>query len=81
MWIELVGAIGLLLLASAWIPQTWHTIKTRQHVDLHFNVMYVVGSLLLVVYSVALNNLIFIVLNIMAFCLATINLLYSIRRK
>jgi lipid-A-disaccharide synthase-like uncharacterized protein len=81
MIIEAIGIIGVLLLAGAWIPQTIHTIKTHHRVSLKFNILYILGSLLLVAYSVIVRDIIFVILNGIALLMASINLFYTVKLR
>lgn len=76
----IIGIIGLMLLAAAWVPQAVHTIRTHERVDLTFNLLYMGGSLLLSIYSIIISDPVFITLNLLALALATTNLLVSLRR-
>jgi lipid-A-disaccharide synthase-like uncharacterized protein len=46
-----------------------------------FNLVYVAGSLLLVAYSIGINDIIFIMLNTFASIMSLVNLYYTIREK
>ncbi|MBW2987707.1 hypothetical protein KY336_04105 [Candidatus Woesearchaeota archaeon] len=77
---SIIGIIGLILIALSWIPETIRTIKTKKSgLEWHFNLIYVFGSLGLIVYSVYIWDYIFMALNIAAFLLSSINLYYTLR--
>jgi len=78
---KIIGIIGVFLLASAWIPQTLHTIKTKQKVNVSFNILYILGSFALFIYSTILFDQIFMFLNLLAAMVAGINLYYTYRIK
>lgn len=75
-----LGILGLILIALAWIPETLEIIKKkRNNLNLKFNILYVLGSLALVIYAVSINDLVFILLNGFAFLMSGIGLLYKIK--
>jgi lipid-A-disaccharide synthase-like uncharacterized protein len=77
---SIIGIIGLILIAVSWIPETIRTIKTKKSgLEWHFNLIYVLGSLGLIVYSIHIWDYIFMALNIAAFLLSSINLYYTLR--
>lgn len=64
MSIELLGWIGFTLLVSAWIPQTWETIKAGYtNINIGFILLYFSSSLLLAIYSVLISDPVFTALN------------------
>ena len=78
--IQLLGWIGLLGIAVAWIPQTYHVIVTqRTTIPLSFTIVYIIGSLLLVIYSWLLQDPVFIVLNLLATLSACVHLTVTLR--
>lgn len=80
--IELLGWVGFGILIGAWIPQTWQTIKYgKTDISLAFILMYVSSSLLLTVYSILTEDLIFTVLNAMLSIGSAINLYYKINPR
>lgn len=80
--IELLGWAGFGILIGAWIPQTWQTIKNgKTDISLAFILMYVSSSLLLTVYSVLTDDLIFTVLNAMLTFGSAINLYYKLNPR
>ena len=80
--IELLGWVGFGILIGAWIPQTWQTIKHgKTDISLAFILMYVSSSLLLTVYSILTEDLIFTVLNAMLSIGSAINLYYKINPR
>mgnify|MGYP006281060231 FL=1 len=79
MIIPLIGIVGVLFLAGAWIPQTIHTIREHGKVNITFNTLYIIGSGLLTTYSIFLGDYIFMALNGLAFLLAGLNLIYTVR--
>ena len=80
--IELLGWAGFAILIEAWIPQTWQTIKMgKTDISLAFILMYVSSSLLLTVYSILTEDLIFTVLNAMLTVGSAINLYYKLNPR
>ncbi len=80
--IELLGWAGFAILSGAWIPQTWQTIKMgKTDISLAFILMYVSSSLLLTVYSILTEDLIFTVLNAMLTVGSAINLYYKLNPR
>ncbi|MEQ8579641.1 MAG: PQ-loop repeat-containing protein [Balneola sp.] len=80
--IELLGWAGFAILIGAWIPQTWQTIKMgKTDISLAFILMYVSSSLLLTVYSILTEDLIFTVLNAMLTVGSAINLYYKLNPR
>ncbi len=78
----IIGIIGLILIVIAWIPEIVEIIKTkRSNLNIGFPLLYTLGSLLLVVYSIQIKNWIFIILNSSALLLSSIGLLYTIKSK
>ncbi len=80
----LIGLVGMLLLVSAWVPQTWETIKTRK-CPLNmggFILIYVTASTLLTVYSYIIGgDWIFFALNFLAAFQSAINLTVKLMEK
>ena len=80
--IEILGWSGFAILIGAWIPQTWQTIKQgKTDISLAFILMFVSSSLLLTIYSILSNDLIFTVLNAMLTVGSAINLYYKLNPR
>ncbi|MDD5254282.1 MAG: hypothetical protein PHG05_04265 [Candidatus Nanoarchaeia archaeon] len=78
----IIGIIGLILLGIGWIPETIKIIKERKaSIDWKFGVLYVVGSLLLVVYSVQIRDYVFLILNSFVALMSGISLFFSVRKR
>ncbi len=77
--IQLLGWIGFAILISAWIPQTWQTIK-EGYTTLHiaFIIMYFASSVILTVYSILIEDYVFIALNALLSLGSGINLFYKL---
>lgn len=79
MSIELLGWIGFGILVSAWIPQTWETIKAgRTSINIAFIIMYFMSSLLLAIYSILIEDPVFIALNFLLALGSGINLYFKL---
>ncbi len=67
MFYETIGVIGIVVICFAGLPQLVKTIKTKSVEDLSlpFFIMILVGASLLLVYSIYINDLIYIVGNIL----------------
>lgn len=76
--IELLGWAGFGILVAAWIPQTIDTIKAGStSINLAFIIMYFSSSLMLTVYSVMINDTVFIALNALLTLGSGINMYYK----
>ena len=76
-----IGIIGLILLALGWIPETISIIKEkRSRINWKFGTLYVIGSLLLVAYSIQIKDTIFLILNLFVAIMAAISLYYSVKK-
>ena len=79
MSIELLGWIGFAILVSAWIPQTWETVKKGQtQLHIAFIIMYFTSSVILTVYSVVVGDTVFIALNALLSLGSGINLYFKL---
>jgi len=75
MTFNIVGIVGLAILAIAWIPQTVETIRKRKsYLSVRFALLYLSGSFILAIYSVIIKDTIFLILNIILIVMASINL-------
>ncbi len=76
---SLIGLIGMIILVSSWIPQTIETIKLKRcPLNINFILLYTVSSLLLTIYSFLIKDIIFLMLNFLAFLQSFINLYIKI---
>lgn len=74
-----LGWIGFGLLVTAWIPQTWDTIKAGQcPTNLIFIILYAIASLLLTVYALSQNDYVFTALNGLLTIGSGINMFYKL---
>ncbi|MBO6794493.1 MAG: hypothetical protein JJ895_11325 [Balneolaceae bacterium] len=80
--VEILGWLGFGLLITAWVPQTWDTIKAgRTDMNMIFILLYVTSSLLLTIYSVLTVDYVFITLNALLTFGSGINLFYKIKPR
>jgi|TARA_B100001971_G_C18048658_1_gene461590 lipid-A-disaccharide synthase-like uncharacterized protein len=80
--VQTIGIIGLALLALAWIPQTYSIIKKRRsYINPKFGILYVIGSLILVYYSIQINDIIFLILNSFVALMSAISLYFSTGKR
>ncbi len=78
----IIGLIGMLLLVSSWVPQTWETIRTRKcPLNMQFILIYVTASTLLTIYSYLIGDWIFFALNFLAALQSAINLVVKLKEK
>mgnify|MGYP006304125273 CR=1 FL=1 len=76
---RILGVLGALLLGISWIPETIRTIRTRSTgLEIRFISIYMIGSVMLLLYSIAIMDPVFIGLNAFASSLAIVNLIYTI---
>ncbi|AMQ19270.1 hypothetical protein [Thermococcus peptonophilus] len=79
---EVIGLLGMLLLVSAWVPQTWETVKTRKcPLNMKFIVIYVTAATLLTIYSWIIGDWIFFTLNFLSAFQSAINLAVKLMEK
>ncbi|WP_297551807.1 hypothetical protein [Thermococcus sp.] len=79
---EIIGLLGMLLLVSAWVPQTIETIRTRKcPLNMGFIVIYVTAASLLTVYSYIIGDWIFFTLNFLSALQSAINLVVKLTEK
>ena len=77
----ILGIIGLVLLAIGWIPETIKVIKEKKsRIDKEFGILYVLGSLLLLIYSMQIKDYIFMALNFIVMVMSGISLVFSLRK-
>ena len=77
----ILGLIGLLLLAVAWIPETIEIIRNKKDkIDWRFGVLYILGSLALAIYSYQIGDTIFVILNAFIFVMSSLSLVYSLKK-
>ena len=78
----ILGIIGLVLIAVAWLPQIIDTIKTKKSgLNINFALIYVIGSFALVIYSIQIKDTIFLILNSLAVLMSFTGLFYTIKYR
>ena len=76
----ILGIIGLILIAVAWLPQIIETIKTKKSgLNIKFALIYVIGSFVSVIYSVQIKDTVFLILNSLATLMSFTGLFYTIK--
>ena len=79
---EVIGLLGMLLLVSAWVPQTLETIRTRRcPLNLEFVIIYVAAASLLTGYSYLVGDWIFFTLNFLSALQSAINLAIKLTER
>ena len=77
--LDVLGYSGFLFLAICWIPQTLETIKQgRVTIKRSFLYFYSIGSGLLMLQAIGLNNIPLIILNSYTTIASLINLYFGI---
>ncbi len=77
----IIGLIGLILLAFGWIYEMIETIKEKKSkINPKFIIIYIIGSIFLVTYSIQIGNILFIVLNSLITISSLISLVYTIKK-
>lgn len=79
---QILGWVGFGMLVAAWVPQTMETIRQGYtDTNLAFIILYVSASILLTVYSVLVEDYVFIALNASLTIGSGINLYYKLFPK
>jgi len=77
----IIGLIGLILLAVGWGYETYIIIKEKKSkINTKFALMYTIGSLLLVIYSVQIKDTLFLILNSLITISSLISLIFSLKK-
>jgi MtN3 and saliva related transmembrane protein len=75
---QVIGFLGLLCIAGAWIPQTVKTIREKRcDIGMAFLTLYTIGSISLTVYAILNFDPIFLALNLLATVQSLINFYYK----
>ncbi len=76
------GLIGLFLILIGWIYETGVAIKNKKtNLPITFAILYGVGSALLAIHSLILNDMVFLTLNGTAAGIAIINAALSFKKS
>ncbi|MEM7819464.1 MAG: SemiSWEET family transporter [Candidatus Aenigmatarchaeota archaeon] len=79
----IIGIIGSLLILLAWVPETYRTIKTKnaEAIDIKFLILYLLGSFILVIYSIQINDIPFTILNSLISFISLIEMVLLLKKK
>lgn len=78
----ILGIIGLILIAVAWLPQIIETIRTKKGgLNIKFALIYVIGSFALVIHSIQIKDTIFLILNSLATLMSFTGLFYTLKYR
>ncbi|MFT4310751.1 MAG: hypothetical protein ACMXYC_03910 [Candidatus Woesearchaeota archaeon] len=77
----IIGILGLVCLMIAWVPQTLLTLKHKNHPPLSFTLLYFIGTILLITYSWFIQDIIFLLLNLVIGIGVSITLLSLLLEK
>ena len=76
--IEIIGLIGAFLLMIAWMPEIMNIVKTgKSKMDNTFTEIVLFATLILLIYSFLIDNLVFIIVNSFILFEVSISLYYS----
>jgi len=77
-----MGIIGSLLIAAAWSYEVWESIERHKSlIDLRFAGIYLVGTLMLLAYSLVIRNFIFVSINAALTVLVIFEIAYTVGWK
>lgn len=75
--LEYFGLIGLVLILLGWATETVEVLKKKKvSIPLSFAALYGVGSLLLTIHSISIQDAVFTILNAFATLIALVNLYF-----
>lgn len=76
--VEIIGLIGAFLLMIAWMPEIINILKKgKSKMDNTFTGIVLLATLILFIYSILINNLVFIVVNSFILFEVSISLYFS----
>ncbi len=76
-----IGVIGAALLVLAWIFETANSVRKRKlTIDKRFAAMYLVSTIILLVYSLQNGDIIFLFVNACLIVLVSFEVVYSLLR-
>ena len=79
---DYIGVVGLLLILAGWVWEFIQSLKSNKAgVPLSFALLYGAGSLLLTLHSIALGDIVFILLNAAATLIAAANAIFALQRS
>lgn len=74
----LIGTLGVVFLAVAWLPEIIQTIRERESkINPKFAVIYFIGTFFLMMYAIFLKNIPFTIVNGLILGQVCINLYYE----
>jgi lipid-A-disaccharide synthase-like uncharacterized protein len=80
--VPITGILGLVCIIIGWVFEAAEIIrKKRSKVDLKFGSLYVLGSLMLVIYSFQIKDYIFFILNFFVMIMGLISLFFSVKKR
>lgn len=80
--VNAIGLIGLILIIIGWTFEAGKIIRTKKsRVDWKFGILYTLGSIALVVYSLQINDYVFLILNAFVTIMSGISLFFSIEKR
>ena len=82
MSVEIIGAIGGLLIVLAWILETAEAVRRHKSlIDMKFSVIFFVAQVFLLVYSWLKQDIVFLSLSSILLAIITLEIAYSIHVK
>jgi lipid-A-disaccharide synthase-like uncharacterized protein len=79
---DFIGVAGLALILAGWSWEFFGVLKSRKAgIPFPFAMLYGAGSLMLTAYSIAIGDMVFVVLNAAATLIAVANALLSLVRE
>ena len=78
MYVEIIGLIGAFLLMIAWMPEIINILKKgKSKMDNTFTGIILLATVILLAYSIMIDNLVFIIVNSFILFEVSISLYYS----
>ena len=78
---DYIGILGLAFILAGWIWEFAQALRSNKSgVPLSFALLYGAGSLLLTLHSIALGDIVFIILNAAATLVAAANAIFAVTR-
>ncbi|MBR9706456.1 hypothetical protein GOV14_05450 [Candidatus Pacearchaeota archaeon] len=78
----IIGTIGLILIALSWLPQIIEILKTKKSgLNPKFALIYVLGSIALIIHAIEIKDTIFIILNSTAGLMSFLGLYYTLKYR
>jgi lipid-A-disaccharide synthase-like uncharacterized protein len=76
----ILGTIGAIILAVAWIPETAQIIRERRSkLNKKFAALYLFGTFLLLLYALMIRDAVFAFVNLIIFLQVSVSIYYSSR--